>query len=183
MKLTGHFTDISRDYMKNKFKLTVEVNETQIVMSQYDYLKDKNLDIEIKKHRVKRSNDANSYFHVLVGKLADVLKISKPRMKNILLGKYGQRETQDGTPVIISVLSEIDMLEREDLHTIPIGYGHVDGKEFTHYAVVRGSHTYDTKEMASLIDGTVQDAKDQGIETLTPAELEHMKSMWKGKSK
>lgn len=34
--------------------------------------------------------------------------------------------------------------------------------------VMRGSHTYDTDEMAKLIDGTVYEAKELGIETMTP---------------
>ena len=33
--------------------------------------------------------------------------------------------------------------------------------------------------MSVLIDGTVQEAKDMGIETLTPRELEKMKEAWK----
>ena len=32
---------------------------------------------------------------------------------------------------------------------------------------------------SSLIDGTVQDAKEQGIETATPDELERMKQQWR----
>ena len=49
-------------------------------------------------------------------------------------------------------------------------------------AFLRGSHTYNTAEMARLIDGTVDEAKALGIETLTPAELERMKSTWTGKN-
>ena len=38
--------------------------------------------------------------------------------------------------------------------------------------------TYDTKEMSVLIDGTVADAKELGIDTITPAELQEMKERW-----
>lgn len=44
---------------------------------------------------------------------------------------------------------------------------------------MRGSHTYDTKEMSRLIDGTVEEAKELGIETLTPDQVERMKQAWK----
>jgi hypothetical protein len=37
---------------------------------------------------------------------------------------------------------------------------------------------YDTKEMSVLIDGIVSEAKELGIETLTPDELERIKSAW-----
>lgn len=139
--------------------------------------------IEIEKRGEKRSLDSNAYFHLLVGRIADKLNISKPRCKNILLGRYGQRDVMDGKPVIISVMSHIDMMEREDIHTIAVGYGHVQEKEFTHYAVVRGSHTYTRKEMSALIAGTVDEAKELGIETMTPEELQSMMSAWRSHEK
>lgn len=51
-------------------------------------------------------------------------------------------------------------------------------KKATFYRIYRGSHTYDTKEMSVLIDGTVADAKELGIETATPAEIAEMKERW-----
>ena len=36
---------------------------------------------------------------------------------------------------------------------------------------MRGSHTYDSKEMSRLIDGTVSEAKELGIETMPLDEL------------
>ncbi len=48
----------------------------------------------------------------------------------------------------------------------------------SHWAVIRGSHTYDNKEMSALIDGTVEDAKEMGIETLSPGEIERLKALW-----
>ena len=35
-----------------------------------------------------------------------------------------------------------------------------------------------SKEMSILIDGTVQEAKDLGIETMTPDELDRIKQEW-----
>lgn len=180
MNCTGKVVGVVRDFTTNKFRITLEVNEPEVVSSQYDNIKDIDLSIKLEKYRRKRSLDANAYFHLLVGKIADIQRISKPRCKNILLGRYGQRETENGKPVVISVLSEIDLMEREDLHTIAIGYGQVGDKEFTHYAVIRGSRTYDTREMSVLIDGTVEEAQALGIETMTPDELLRMKSLWKG---
>jgi 16S rRNA U1498 N3-methylase RsmE len=45
-------------------------------------------------------------------------------------------------------------------------------------AVMRGSHTYNTAEMSRLIDATVEEAKELGVETLTPDQLERMKASW-----
>lgn len=46
-----------------------------------------------------------------------------------------------------------------------------------------GSSSYNTKQMARLIDAVVEDCKEQGIETMSPAELEELKGMWKGERK
>ena len=53
-----------------------------------------------------------------------------------------------------------------------------NGKEVYFYKVYRGTHTYDTKEMAKMIDGTIQECKQVGIDTATPAEIERMQQLW-----
>ena len=174
--MKGKLTEITRSF-KGQLRVTFEVDAVDEVRG----MEDKTLDITVKVHREKRSLNANAYFHLLVGKMADVLNISKARMKNLLLGKYGQREISNDSPLIISVVSEADLYEREDIHCIPVGYANLQGKEFTHWAVIRPSHTYDTYEMSKLIDGTVEEAKELGIETLTPTEIERMKKAWESR--
>ena len=142
------------------------------------------LDVTADKHRKKRSLDANAYFHVLVGKIADVLGISKQRCKNILIGRYGQIEfLSEGVPAVIKTNVSVEqMLDQETLHVVPCGVEIQNGKELNFFRIYRGSHTYDTKEMSILIDGTVQEAKELGIETATPDEIERMKTLWKCKN-
>jgi hypothetical protein len=41
--------------------------------------------------------------------------------------------------------------------------------------VLRGSSDYDSREMSILIDGTISDCQDVGIETMTPDELLRLK--------
>ena len=141
-----------------------------------------NLKIEVSEDLKPRSLNANSYFHKLIGIMADAHKppISKAHCKNLMLARYGQREVVNGAPVKLS--SEVepeDMMELEYIHTQPIGFGFANGKKFTHYAVIRGSHTYNSKEMSILIDGTVEEAKALGVQTLSPTEIERIKSLWK----
>jgi len=47
------------------------------------------------------------------------------------------------------------------------------------YIAYRGSHTYDTQEMHKLLEGTIYEAKEQGIETKTPDEIRRMEQLWK----
>ena len=63
-----------------------------------------------------------------------------------------------------------------------IGKGHVEGKEFTHYRCFIGSSEYDSREMAILIDGIVDEAKELGIDTLPTTAVERMKALWQGQN-
>lgn len=171
--MVGKIVEYSRS-LEGKPRVTFEVDSFDEIRG----MEEKELSIEITTRRNKRSLNANAYFHVLMGKIAEKLKISKQRAKNLLLAKYGQREILDDGPLIISILSNVDMLEREDIHCVPVGYGEVNGKDFTHWAVLKPSHEYDTKEMAELIDGTIEDAKELGIETLSENEIRRMEAAW-----
>ena len=72
----------------------------------------------------------------------------------------------------------------ETLHIRPTSATKVldNGRLYRVYLVMRGSHTYDTKEMSRLIDGAVYEAKQLGIEVLPPDELERMKATWERKA-
>jgi hypothetical protein len=49
-----------------------------------------------------------------------------------------------------------------------------DGTNYRTYRLLKGSSEYDTKEMYHLINGLIQECKEQDIETLTPNEMERM---------
>lgn len=128
-------------------------------------------EVELKKYSPRRSQNANRYFHVLCEELRKALRISSAACKNMLITSYGQLEYLDDEPVTITTNVPADMMqEQEVLHCRPIG---VDGDNFI-YQVYRGSHTYNTREMALLIDGTIEECKLQGIETMTPDELKRL---------
>jgi hypothetical protein len=100
-------------------------------------------------------------------------------MKNIMLARYRQSEyLSDGVLAVIKTnISEDEIMELDYLHCSPVRYGD-DGT--TYYRIIRGTHTYDTKEMSALIDGVVQEAKDLGIETMTPEQIKRMEAAWQG---
>ena len=57
MKLTGKLTDVSRDFITNKLKITFLINNQINRLEEIENVE--LLDIEAKKHRNKRSLDAN----------------------------------------------------------------------------------------------------------------------------
>lgn len=129
---------------------------------------------EIKPYRQKRSLNANAYAWVLINEMANRLRTSKDEVYQEMLKRYGQSK-------VISVLSEID-ISRFVKYYEEIGKGHVEGKEFTRYRCFIGSSEYDSREMAILIDGIVDEAQELGIDTLPTTAIERMKALWQGQN-
>ena len=134
---------------------------------------------DLKEHKERRSLDSNSFFHTLCDKLRQKLGISMARCKNHLIADYGQIQYIDDEPMIYKSNAPEDfMMEQETIHTKLIKVTEEKGKEVFFYRIYRGSHTYNTAEMSKLIDGTIQECKQLGIETATPEELARMAALW-----
>ena len=133
--------------------------------------------LKVTKWHEKRSLDANAYFHVLCDKLRQAIGISMAHCKNDLITTYGQIDyLSEGVPIVYKTNAPPEFIcEREEIHMKYIKS--VDDTYF--YKVYRGSHTYDTKEMAQLIDGAVMECKAHDIETLPPEQLMRLKQAWR----
>jgi hypothetical protein len=179
METTGKLISVSPDLLSGKLNITFQI-DTKPEDELRRIARIECLDIKADKRRRKRSLDANAYFHVLVGKIAEAETISKAKAKNILISRYGQVETlPDGSPLVYKTNAPVEyMMELESIHSIPVKYT----DEATFYKIYRGSHTYDSYEMSKLIEGTVADAKELGIETLTPKEIQRMVEVWHEKA-
>lgn len=134
---------------------------------QYLFQQDREKLYEVREYKQKRSLTANAYFWVLINEIANVTKLSKDEIHLQMLKEYGQNE-------VFSIRSDIDV-SRYLKYYEEIGKGKVNGKEFTHYRVFKGSSEMDSREMAILIDGVVQEAEQLGIPTLTPNEIARLK--------
>lgn len=164
---------ITRD---RKQILTIELKGD--FREQYEELKDKELDIEIKRHREKRSKSANSYMWWLCGEIAKKLDRESSEevyLEHVLSGSvYKQIEIPEEAH---------DTLKASwNLHGIGWPFVKVDYAERDGYIIVRlyyGSSTYNTKQMSRLIDGLVQDAQALGIETKPQEELDSLLASWR----
>lgn len=178
MKFTGRINGIGRT-LNGILTVTIESSQMDpaaaMKLSQAD-----SLDVEIEKHREKRSLDANSYYWLLCSRLAEAMYVSKPYMHNRLLRRYGQIEIIGGQAVYIVIPdtdeAKMEVDEAELYHLKPTSQVKTgkDGKMYRTYMMLKGSSAYNTREMALLIDGLVSECKDAGIETLPPEELERM---------
>ena len=122
------------------------------LMNILPMLKEQPYICEIKQFKKRRSLDANAYFHVIVDKIAKKLNQSVDVIKQKLVLDYGEQ----------------------------IAKYIINGKEFIQYLIYKETHTLNSTEMATLIDGTIAEAKELDIETLTPIELELIKGYKKG---
>lgn len=177
LRVRGRLLNLAPDIRnKGHFTMTLDVEE---IPSGVDRLPE-DLAISFTRWSNRRSLDANAYHWVLVAKIAKVLGASQNYVHNMLLRDHGQPEIVNDhlVPFYIPDTTE-DMewaMETDQLHlrmtskiiTDP------DGNRLRLCFIIRGSHTYNTDEMSALIEGTVQEAKALGIETMTPAELERM---------
>lgn len=142
----------------------------------YDRLKEKDVDITVKRYYKKRSLDANAYAWVLIDKIAEALNISKTEVYRKTLREIG------GVSTKVCVPTEAVEQLKESWEANGLGW-QVDTmpsklKGCTTVILHYGSSTYDTKQMSALIDALVEEAQALGIETLPPDELERLKSLW-----
>ncbi|MCF0187408.1 MAG: hypothetical protein HUJ98_13095 [Bacteroidaceae bacterium] len=133
----------------------------------------------------QRSMNSNAYFHILCRKIAQSMTppLTETRVKNQMLLRYGVALWTNGkmSAAKMNVKAD-DLWEQEafgDYHFIPFREADENGTTICWCKIILASHKYDSKEMSVLIDGTVQEAKELGIETLTPSELERMNAQWK----
>lgn len=123
-------------------------------------------------HKEKRSVNANAYFHTIVGKIAKSLNESEEIVKKSLVTDYGTQAAIIALPCAVTPESAGIAYSRWlNNFTSPKGI------KCAQYAVYKPTHTLDTAEMSRLIDGAVSEAKQLGIETKTPEELDKIKSL------
>lgn len=128
---------------------------------------DKEKIFEIKEKKKKRSLTANSYYWSLLNQLASVMRMDNQECHFLMLKRYGQYE-------VVSIRSDVS-LHNYFKYYEEIGKGKVNGKEFTHYKIYKGSSQMDSKEFAILLDGVRSECEEVGIPTLTPSEIAQLK--------
>lgn len=170
MHTLGKYVGAGRD-LEGNLTITLAVDDDQL--EDIEKLKDKDLVIDIKKYSPKRSLNANAYFWVLCDQIAKALGSNKDVIYLLQLSKYG-------VFVDISIHKDaIDTLRTKFRYVEDFDDGY--NSEFTTARCYFGSSQYSRKEMSALIEGTVQDAHDLGIQDIyTDEELQALIENWEG---
>lgn len=193
MDLKGKIENLYRDFKTGKWNILLSIDNYP--SDELNDLLECNIDIRLKKHFKKRSLDANAYFYVLVNKIAEKEHISDEEVHDRLLAENRcyiiENEAVDWMVadwksskyrlVRVNEQYYYDSLQDVVLQKPEGGTYMAKGepKKSRIFWHIKGSHQMDSKEMARLIDSTVEEAKGLGIETMTTTDLERLKQLWK----
>lgn len=156
-------------------RLTIQTKDD--LRGLFDSLRDKDVSADVKRFRLPRSLDANAYFHLLVNRIAAAVGSSDDEVKRELVVKYGTLETDDdGHPYGIMLPATADA-ERVHPYSRFFKTTEMNGRPYKCYLIYKHTRDMDSAEMSRLIDGTVSEAKELGIETMTPDQLAELEGL------
>lgn len=146
----------------------------------WDKYREKDVDVEVKQYREKRSLDANAFCWALC---SDIGKALRPPIPKEEVYRKAIRDVGRFTPIPIKA----EAVERwcEDWSSGGTGWfcDIVDNSKFKGYKLIHayyGTSTYDSKEMSIIIDYLVDDAEQMGIPIpLGKDEMERLKADWR----
>lgn len=152
--------------------ITTEDRRVDISRLKEAAAKGKHLTAEIKQYRKRRSLNANAYCWVLMNKIAEVLRTDKDEIYLLMLERYGVFTHVIVKPQVVEQVKQQWRTVRE------LGLVAVNGQAGIQLQCYFGSSTYDTKQMATLIDGVVSECQELGIDTLPPDQIKDLKEKW-----
>lgn len=156
-----------------KLTLTISRENAERVAEQYQSIAGcDNLDVEIKKHREKRSLDANALFWKCVGGLAESLRVGNEELYLQLLERYGSFVFMVVQPQAADYTKRLFRIAR-DMGTVK-----VNGQDGVQLQCWTGSSQYNTSQMSRLIDGTIGECKEAGTWHPEDDELRHGLDLW-----
>lgn len=174
MLCTGRLINTTQDWESGRLQLTFEINETT-ARSQVDAIAGcEKLRIEAVQFREKRSLDANRYCWKLCDKIAQRIRSTKEEVYRDAIRSVGV--FSDVVVYADAVESLVNGWERNGTGWFAETVDNV--AEMKTIRLYYGSSTYNTQQMARLIDEIINYCKDVGVEYLAPAELERMKAAW-----
>ena len=146
-------------------------------MSIVRKMKQKLYDLTIKEHRKKRSLDANAYAWVLIGKLAEAMRLSPNEVYiEAIQNIAGNYEVIPIREEAVDKFTEVWKKNGLGWPCVDMGPSKIQG--YRNLRAYYGSSTYDTRQMSMLIDALIQDCKALDIETLSEEKLSAMMEGW-----
>ena len=157
--------------------IDVPPDQRGTVMKFLRTMKDKLYDLTIKEHREKRSLDANAYAWVLIGLIADALRIPPNEVyRQAILNISGNYEVIPVREEAVSKFMEVWQKQGIGWPIFDMGKSKIPG--YRNLRAYYGSSVYDTRQMSQLIENLIHDCKALGIETKSEEELASLMEAW-----
>lgn len=135
---------------------------------------DKVYEAKIDKYREKRSLDANAYMWTILRAMAEKLNTTDKEIYREMIRRVGQVTILPVKDEAIETFVRRWELNGEGWQVDVIGECR-NTKGYSNLKCYYGSSVYDTKEFSVLLDEVIAEAKELGIDTATPDEIERMK--------
>ena len=172
MRTTGEYTGTLYD-TEGRTLIQFSVDDREEIQKLED-TKGKKLVIDAQILRQKRSLNANAYFWQLVDKMAKRIGTTKEALYRLEISRYGVFTDME------VIKDALPTLERYFRVVERFNDGYEEESSMIRVRCYYGSSKFNSSEMAALIDGTVRDAKDLGVDVLTEDEIKAMLAAWKG---
>ena len=181
MELTGKIIDCAIDFVSGKARLTLEINEKQVLLNGFDNLKNILLSLKLTKYRKKRSLNANSYMWVLISKLEQELskndeRATKDNIYQSYIKHYGRAIEYQIPTEAVKAMTAVWNAYGLGWFTELVDDGSMPDTKIIRFYY--GSSCYSKKRMSRLIKAVVADCEALGIQTMTPQELQTLIDRW-----
>lgn len=166
MQTTGKLKDVFRQIETGKIivSFVVDANEIDIPAGL--------LDIKVEPHRAKRSLNANGLLWKCISDISKAIGADKWKIYLSLLRRYGEY-----TYVCVKPQA-VEMVKRQWRECEEIGTIKINGADAVQMLCYYGSSTYDTKQFSVLLDGTISEMKEMGLEPPTDEQMRHSLEAW-----
>ena len=132
-------------------------------VAQWLFNQDHEARFHVKEVKKRRSLTQNAYYWVLNDKLAAALRMSREETHFHLLKSYAPC-------AVMTLLNEVPLGDYFTYYEV-FAEGWLNGRKYKHVRIYKRSSAMDSAEFARLLDGTIQECEQQGIQTMTPREV------------
>ena len=178
MRTTGRLVDACKT-LSGKFRLTFEVDDdvSEFVNKELGERTSTTntslLALEVKHHRKSRSLSANALLWALIAIISDYTHEDKWKTYLTLIRRYGKYT------YIVCKPEAVEAMQAQWRETEIVGEITVNGKPAVQMLVYFGSSTYNSQEFGKLLDGTISELQEMGLQNpYSTADMQRALELW-----
>lgn len=171
LELKGSLHDVKRGWRDNEAYITLKVSD---IPCNLDNLENKELRITLARWKNKRSLNANALLWLCIEVIASAIRADKWEVYLQLLRKYGK------FTYICVKPGAVEAVKKQWRECEELGHININGDDAVQMLCYFGSSTYDTEEFSVLLDGTISEMKEIGVELPPDRMMQEALASWRG---